>query len=75
MIASDNNNCSGTNFVGKLMNQKIGELVVDAGIGGVFPWMLSYDTTGTMSGCVDDSLFQWLKKGLCAKRPEGAKCS
>jgi hypothetical protein len=48
-IAPADNNCSGTMVVGKEMNRRIGALAVRRGIGGVFPWMLNYDTTGTRS--------------------------
>lgn len=71
-IAPELNNCSSTMFVGKMMNQRIGELAVQSGIGGVFPWMLNYDSVGTVGGCTDDSLFQWLKRGLLAKQPASA---
>jgi hypothetical protein len=64
-LAYDNNNCSGAPIVGKLMNERIGALAVERGIGGLFPWMLSYDNTGTMmGGCVDNSLFQWMRRGM-----------
>ena len=35
--------------VGKLMNRKIADLARSSGIGGLFPWMLNYDTTGTQT--------------------------
>ena len=63
-IAPESNNCSGKVIVGKLMNQRLGALAANRGIGGVFPWMLNYDSMGSTGGCVDDSLFQWLRKGL-----------
>ena len=66
-IAPASNNCSGTLIVGKLVNQRLGALAVERGIGGVFPWMLNYDSSGSTGGCVDDSLFQWLRRGLLSK--------
>ena len=45
-------------------NERIAQLAVRSGIGGLFPWVLNYDSSGTRKGCVDDSLFQWLKRGL-----------
>ena len=63
-LSVDSTNCSGTPVVGKLMNQRIGALARTSGIGGVFPWMLNYDSTGTNGGCVDNSLYEWLRKGI-----------
>jgi hypothetical protein len=63
-ISPDSNNCSGTIIVGKRMNARLGGLAASSGIGGLFPWMLNYDSSGSIGGCVDDSLFQWLKRGM-----------
>jgi GH18 family chitinase len=38
------NACNGTRFVGKQMNLALGRFVHEQGIGGVFPWELSYDS-------------------------------
>jgi hypothetical protein len=48
---------------------RAGALAVERGIGGVFPWMLNYDSMGSTGGCIDDSLFQWLRQGLRAGLP------
>ena len=53
------NVCNNINFVGKEMNQKIGELAVKEGLGGVFPWAANYDSVE-----FNNSLIHWLNKGL-----------
>ena len=53
------NICNGTIFIGKKMNQKIGEYVRNEGFGGVFPWAANYDSTN-----VNNSLIIWLNDGL-----------
>merc|ERR1711907_530802 len=54
----------GFNYVGKLMNKDIGELVRNTGI-GVFPWVLDYDVAPSDNKtCGDNSLFKWLRMGL-----------
>jgi hypothetical protein len=44
--------------------ERIGALAVTRGIGGLFPWMLNYDSSGSVGGCVDNSLFQWMRQGM-----------
>ena len=63
-LAPDNNSCAGDPIVGKRMNERIGALAVTRGIGGLFPWMLNYDSSGSTGGCTDNSLFQWLRQGM-----------
>ena len=46
------------------MNERIGALAVTRGIGGLFPWMLNYDSIGSTGGCVDNSLFEWMRQGM-----------
>ena len=43
-IPYDQNKCNGVVFVGKKMNYDIGRLIATSGLGGAFPWELSYDS-------------------------------
>ena len=40
----ESNDCNGTPFVGKKMNCLIGKFARSRGLGGLFPWELSYDS-------------------------------
>ena len=42
-VSAGQNTCGGEVFVGKRMNCKIGRIGRNAGVGGFFPWALSYD--------------------------------
>ena len=53
------NKCDDILFVGKMMNQNIGNLIKKNNIGGVFPWAANYDSIE-----YNNSLINWLYNGL-----------
>tara|TARA_Y100001970_G_scaffold278640_1_gene384619 strand:+ start:1642 stop:2511 length:870 start_codon:yes stop_codon:yes gene_type:complete len=58
-ININNNSCNNVLFIGKKMNEKIGNLIKKNGFGGVFPWAANYDSIEN-----NNSLIEWLYKGL-----------
>ena len=66
-LPAANNTCglNGPDVVGKQANYDIGRLVMQNGLGGVFPWVLDYDVAPSdRKQCGDNSLFKWLSKAL-----------
>ena len=53
------NVCNGTVFVGKKMNWELGQLAQAQNLGGVFPWMMSYDAADP-----GNELLPYLVRGL-----------
>ena len=66
-LPAANNTCglNGPDVVGKQANYDIGRLVMQNGLGGVFPWVLDYGVAPSdRKQCSDNSLFKWLSKAL-----------
>ena len=59
MCIRDRNVCDGQVFVGKTMQYNLGVLAARHGLGGVFPWALSYD-----SFAHNNTLVRYLDKGF-----------
>ena len=59
-VAPASNVCNGTVFVGKMMQQRIGEMARQRALGGLFPWAgPSYDSYEH-----NNTLLPWLLRGF-----------